>query len=300
MKEALALFEEARDAIVPKARCRSPEHPHILDNLARMYRAFGRTAEAIDLAEQVRDARVMILGSYHPRPSSRWITWPWRTRPTGKPEKALPLFQQAAAGIEKLEFAHDEAGGSSGTLSIAWKNGGSSTGRMPGGRKWLAADRERMAEIRRVCQEEEQVEGMLGAGGHADAEPPARAWRSVRETQPGVDDGPCRRLLGVALLGQQRYAEAEPVLIGGYEDLKAREGQIPPLLAGHIIAGTWDAVKDLYDEWGRPEKAAEWRAKTTRPVGGHPTPPPSTPKPSPCLARAGLPAAFDPRANRSR
>ncbi len=35
-------------------------------------------------------------------------------------------------------------------------------------------------------------------------------------------------LLGGALLGQGRYAEAEPLVIGGYEGMKAREAKIPP------------------------------------------------------------------------
>jgi len=34
-------------------------------------------------------------------------------------------------------------------------------------------------------------------------------------------------MLGAALLGQKKYAEAEPLLIDGYEGMKQREQTIP-------------------------------------------------------------------------
>ena len=37
-----------------------------------------------------------------------------------------------------------------------------------------------------------------------------------------------RSLLGASLLGQKKYAEAEPFLLQGYEGMKAREAKIPP------------------------------------------------------------------------
>ena len=35
-------------------------------------------------------------------------------------------------------------------------------------------------------------------------------------------------MLGGALLGQKKYAEAEPLLLAGYEGMKQREAKIPP------------------------------------------------------------------------
>ena len=68
-------------------------------------------------------------------------------------------------------------------------------------------------------------------------------------------------LLGGVLLGQEKYAEAEPLLLRGYEGLKAREGQIPPLYARYRVAEAGRRIVRLYEARGRPEKAAEWRAK---------------------------------------
>src|SRR5262249_44143456 len=65
-------------------------------------------------------------------------------------------------------------------------------------------------------------------------------------------------LLGGALLGQGRYAEAEPLVVAGYEGLKARAAKIP-------APGKWclpeaaRRVIQLYEAWGQPEKAAAWK-----------------------------------------
>ena len=37
-----------------------------------------------------------------------------------------------------------------------------------------------------------------------------------------------KSMLGGALLGQKKYAEAEPLLLAGYEGTKQREATIPP------------------------------------------------------------------------
>ena len=79
-------------------------------------------------------------------------------------------------------------------------------------------------------------------------------------------------MLGHALLYQKKYAEAEPLLIQGYEGLKAGEDRIPWLLAGHLVASAGEAVCELYESWGRPEEAAAWRSKLKGPDAGHPLP----------------------------
>ena len=78
----------------------------ILDSLARMYRAFGRTEEAIPLAEHILDIRVKTLGNYHPYTIHSLDNMGLAYRSAQQSEKALALFLQAAAGLEKLGFAH--------------------------------------------------------------------------------------------------------------------------------------------------------------------------------------------------
>ena len=69
---------------------------------------------------------------------------------------------------------------------------------------------------------------------------------------------------GVALLGQKSYVEAEPLLLQGYEGLKAREGQIAPLNDRRCVAEAGRQIVRLYEEWGRVEEAALWRTRLLR------------------------------------
>jgi eukaryotic-like serine/threonine-protein kinase len=66
--------------------------------------------------------------------------------------------------------------------------------------------------------------------------------------------------MGGFLLIQKNYAGAEPYLIQGYEGLKAREASIPDA-SRRRIAEARARIIALYDAWGKPEKAEEWRRK---------------------------------------
>ena len=71
-------------------------------------------------------------------------------------------------------------------------------------------------------------------------------------------------LLGEALRGQCRYAEAEPLLVAGYEGLEAREATIPPP-GRPQLAEAADRVVALYEAWGRPEQAAACASSSAGP-----------------------------------
>jgi tetratricopeptide (TPR) repeat protein len=70
-----------------------------------------------------------------------------------------------------------------------------------------------------------------------------------------------RCLLGEALLGQKKYAEAEPLLVGGAEQLLAEHGSVPPK-EREIIQHAIDHVVQLYTATGNRAKADEWRNRT--------------------------------------
>ena len=54
---------------------------------------------------------------------------------------------------------------------------------------------------------------------------------------------------------QGRFAEAEPLLLKGYD------GMSPPPAVEDRKREALQRIVDLYDAWGKPDKAAEWRAK---------------------------------------
>ena len=66
--------------------------------------------------------------------------------------------------------------------------------------------------------------------------------------------------LGAALLGQDRYVEAEPLVIRGYDGMKARESQIPAPQK-YLLQLAADRLVRLYEQWGKPDRAADWKRK---------------------------------------
>lgn len=67
-------------------------------------------------------------------------------------------------------------------------------------------------------------------------------------------------LLGEALAGQKKYAEAEPLLVQGYEGMRERKGKIPAY-SKILVTKAQERLAPLYEAWGKPEKAAQWREK---------------------------------------
>jgi serine/threonine protein kinase/tetratricopeptide (TPR) repeat protein len=67
-------------------------------------------------------------------------------------------------------------------------------------------------------------------------------------------------VLGGALLGQAKYAEAQPLLVQGYEGLKACEAKIPQFVKVCLVEAG-ERVVALYKAWGKPNQATAWRAK---------------------------------------
>ena len=67
-------------------------------------------------------------------------------------------------------------------------------------------------------------------------------------------------LLGAALSGQQKYTEAEPLLLEGYQGMLERKDRIAVPELYHLDrAREW--LGQLYRAWGKPGKAAAWSTK---------------------------------------
>ena len=95
-----------------------------------------------------------------------------------------------------------------------------------------------------------------------EAEPFARECLEIRDRTIPDDWRTCnaRSFLGSSLLGQKKYAEAEPLLLEAYEGMTEREDKIP--LSGKLRPKEclqW--LVQLYEETNRPEQAALWKQK---------------------------------------
>jgi eukaryotic-like serine/threonine-protein kinase len=69
-----------------------------------------------------------------------------------------------------------------------------------------------------------------------------------------------QNLLGASLAGQSQYAEAESLLVSGYQGMLQREAAIP-LEDRLVLSQAGERIVQLYEKWEKPEKAAEWREK---------------------------------------
>jgi hypothetical protein len=73
-----------------------------------------------------------------------------------------------------------------------------------------------------------------------------------------------KSMLGAALFGQKKYAEAEPLLLAGYAGMKERENTIPPIGKDRLPEAA-ERLVQLYDAMGKKDEAAKWRREVEAP-----------------------------------
>jgi tetratricopeptide (TPR) repeat protein len=102
----------------------------------------------------------------------------------------------------------------------------------------------------------------VSEGKFAESEPLAReALEFGRKKQPDEwQRFRAESLLGASLAGQNKYVEAEALLLEGYQGMADRRDRIRAPERYHLErAHEW--LIQLYQMWGKPEKADEWRKK---------------------------------------
>ena len=131
--------------------------------------------------------------------------------------------------------------------------------------EYLAGQRKRLGEddLRFAGGLASVGDDLLKHGQDAAAEKVLRECLTIR-TKKQPDDWRTfntRSMLGGALVGQKKYAEAEPLLLQGYEGMKQREAAIPPEVRRIRLIEALGRNVLLYDAWGRKDKAEAWREK---------------------------------------
>jgi len=102
----------------------------------------------------------------------------------------------------------------------------------------------------------------LREGKYVEAEGLARECLAIRERNIPDDwrTFNARSMLGGSLLGQKKYAEAEPLLLSGYEGMRQREARIP-LEGKPRLTETLQRLVQLYEATDRPDQAGQWKRK---------------------------------------
>ena len=95
-----------------------------------------------------------------------------------------------------------------------------------------------------------------------EAEPILSECQTIREkTQPNEwQTYNANSMLGGALLGQKKYADAEPLLLKGYLGMKEREKSIPPL-GSTLLSDALDRLIQLYTETNQLDAVKKWQTE---------------------------------------
>ncbi len=262
LPEAIRLLEQAHDA---QAKALGADHPDslgTLNNLALAYDSAGRLPEAIRLFEQVRDALERTLGADHPLTLITLSNLAAAYRDAGRLPEALRLHEQAARSVARRHFQHEYAGRIIPGTVAAYEAAGQFDKAEDWQRQWLAHVKEKAGPQSAAYAGEQAVLGtiLLERKNWALAEAVLRESLTVSEAnQPDAwTTFATMSLLGEALLGQNKPAAAESLLVQGYEGLKAR-GRTMPKEAKPRITAAIDRLVRVSEALGRPDDAAKWR-----------------------------------------
>jgi serine/threonine protein kinase len=268
-REAIALGE----ATLPRAEAvLGPDHPAALsirNNLANAYLAAGQTADAITLFGTTLERQQVKLGPYHPTTlASR-----------GNLGLAYVVAERALEAVAVLEPVLERSEAESGPdhpHTLVFRNGLAwayeSLGRLDAAETLY---RDNLARRRKTVNPDSPLlaEDLAALGHHllersqwSEAEPLFREALTIR-AKATPDDWTrydAMSLLGAALLGQGRYAEAEPPIVNGYEGMKSRDGRIGVPQRSRLLEAA-ERVISLYEEWERRAQAAAWKTRLGMP-----------------------------------
>jgi tetratricopeptide (TPR) repeat protein len=194
-----------------------------MENLAGYYYGAGRLDQGLSLGEEALALRKINHGSEEPHTLTAINRLASRYEFARKYPEAIRLYQEALM-IERYKLAADD-------LALA----------------------DTLASLG-LC--------LLHTGKPTESEPILRECLAIREKKKpdSWKTFNIKSLLGGSLLGQKRYADAEPLLLAGYKGMKQREDRIPEKDKSRLTESL-ERLVQLYDAWGKKDKADEWRKK---------------------------------------
>ncbi|HQR06488.1 MAG TPA: serine/threonine-protein kinase [Gemmatales bacterium] len=239
-------------------------HPDTLESmreLASLYRAIDRLDLAIPLCEETLRLRKAKFGASHPSTVSSMSILALLYKDDGKMDLALPLFEETVR-LSKALYGpeHPSTLVSMNHLALTYAHLGKPDLALPLFEAHTRASFKTFAHGRTAGAK--LIETYVQAKAFADAEPLLRKSLTIR-TQTDPNDWQTfntQSLLGGSLLGQKKYAEAEPLLLAGYEGLKQRMQTIPP--EGNTrLPEALERLIQLYSDTKKPDEVKKWQAE---------------------------------------
>jgi tetratricopeptide (TPR) repeat protein len=255
-----------------RRRVLGEEHPLTLSNmtnLAELYGDIGKYAQAEPLYSQVLSIQRRVLGQEHRSTIYTLISLAGLYRGQGQ-------FAQAGTRYAEALEAGRRGPGPEHPVTLASMNGLADAYRGQGKFAQAEVIYSRVLELRsRILGPEhpDRIRTLASLGAlrlqqqeYRAAETALRSALQLYENTKadGWERYECQSLLGTGLSRQKKYAEAEPLVVSGYEGMLRRQATIP---AGHrrALQEAGERAVRLYTDWGKPEKAAAWAQKLQDP-----------------------------------
>jgi serine/threonine protein kinase/tetratricopeptide (TPR) repeat protein len=264
--EAIRLLAEAQETLSRKL---GPDDPATLATMAQLASACWLTRQfdrSIPLLEQVLEKRKQKPGRDHPETLDTMMRLAAHYRDAGRLPDAVSVLEEALERARKLPGpmpdliarlrrvlvdAYDRAG------QFA-KSEGLYRELLEQARRQFGPDHPRTADALIELATNWNLQRKFPA-----AEPLLRECLAIRQAKEpdAVTTFYTQSLLGGVLISQKKYAEAEPLLLQGYEGMKQRMDQVPEAVRSARLAGARSRLVQLYEAWGKDAEAAKWRKK---------------------------------------
>jgi serine/threonine protein kinase/tetratricopeptide (TPR) repeat protein len=263
--KAEPLYKEVLDARTAKL---GADHPGTLaskNNLAMLYEEQGQYARAEPLLNEVLEARTAKQGADHPNTLGSKHNLAYLYKNQGQYAKAEPLFREAVDGTRKqLGLAHPDTLLFVRNLIDCYDLMKAPEKAEPLVRELAEFWREKTgADSLRFAQQLAVLGwNQLQQQKASDAEQVLRDSLAIRDKKAPDEwtTFSTKSTLGGALLAQKKYADAEPLLLAGYEGMKQREAKIPA--NGQVrLTEALERLVQFYDAWDKKDRADEWRKK---------------------------------------
>jgi tetratricopeptide (TPR) repeat protein len=239
----------------------------VLANLAHAYRGRGDHDKALRTYAQLVESqsRMADFGADHPATLTSMMFLGRMHVEMGNLAEATPLLERTLKGMRaKYGPHHVDTLITIDNLALAYEEAGKHHLAEPLLRELVAARRLKASRGPAPLTSAQAVLALnlLAQEKFIDAEEVIRECLIVRE-KAHPDEWSTfntKSMLGASLLEQKKHAEAEPLLLAGYEGMKQREAKIP-LPGKPRLAEALERLVRLYEETNKPGEAAKWRAE---------------------------------------
>jgi tetratricopeptide (TPR) repeat protein len=256
---AAPLYEEA---LAIRTKSLGAEHPSTVlsrDNLAMLYWPMKKIDRSISLLEESFSIRKRQLVHDHPELLGRQVTLGSYYCDAGRFAEGIALIDE----VRRKSRNDPHPAWVSSALLTAYVQAGKSTEAAA-----LVSERVLQARVELPADSPELAVRLADAGKTLiDAKAYQAAELLLRDSlaigqghlPETLDTHYARSLLGGALLGQKRYAEAEPLLLIALEGLRRSENLAGSQTDQLRVRDAQERLVHLYEGWGQPDKAAPWR-----------------------------------------